>query len=289
MARLWCPRRSPRRASRRPTTTTASGRISRASASPTAATCGKLLPALRRRAARIRGLGRRALEQAEAMSSRHGPKTYRGDAENAEVRRGSRARAKRAQLDSGLACRSPRGTTSLRLSAFSASSAVSPLSSTPARWGKDDHPPLRPAHPRGRGVPGVGRRAQPADGQGRDRRGHLRLGRVRPVRARAGRGRRDRPLPRVPDRRGPDAASGAIWQELYRSQYFEGGRVLHAPRSRRSTSRCTTSRARRWACRSTSCSAASSATTCRASPPPPAARPELIEQAQAAARRAAGR
>ena len=68
-------------------------------------------------------------------------------------------------------------------------------------------------------------------------------------------------------------AIGALWQEMYRSQYFEGGRVLR-PRSRRSTSRSTTSRARRSACRSTSSSAASSATSSRPSPPPaaPAAR-----------------
>ncbi len=43
---------------------------------------------------------------------------------------------------------------------------------------------------------------------------------------------------------------GRIWQETYRSQYFEGGRVLQA-RSPPSTSRSTTSRARRWASPST--------------------------------------
>ncbi len=44
---------------------------------------------------------------------------------------------------------------------------------------------------------------------------------------------------------GQDARQiGRIWQEVYRSQYFEGGRVLLA-RSRRSISRSTTSSARR--------------------------------------------
>ena len=47
-------------------------------------------------------------------------------------------------------------------------------------------------------------------------------------RPREGRRRRHRALPRVPDRPGPDAASARIWQEMYRSQYFEGGRVLQA-------------------------------------------------------------
>ncbi len=41
---------------------------------------------------------------------------------------------------------------------------------------------------------------------------------------------------------------GRIWQETYRSQYFEGGRVLQA-RSPPSTSPSTTSRGRRWASR----------------------------------------
>ena len=59
-------------------------------------------------------------------------------------------------------------------------------------------------------------------------------------------------------------ARGAIWQRLYRSQYFEGGRVLPPP-SRRSTSRCTTSAARRSVSRCTSCLVGSNATSCRCS------------------------
>ena len=46
-------------------------------------------------------------------------------------------------------------------------------------------------------------------------------------RPREGGGRRDRALSRVPHRPRPDAI-GRIWQEIYRSQYFEGGRVLQA-------------------------------------------------------------
>ena len=75
-------------------------------------------------------------------------------------------------------------------------------------------------------------------------------------------------------------AIGAIWQEMYRSQYFEGGRVL-LRRSRQSISRCTTSRARRSACRCISCSAASSATTSPLSRRPGGpCGPEMIEQAK---------
>ncbi len=58
--------------------------------------------------------------------------------------------------------------------------------------------------------------------------------------------------------------SGALWQEMYRSQYFEGGRVLTAAISAIDIA-LTTSRARRWACRSISFSAASSATASRPS------------------------
>ena len=65
-------------------------------------------------------------------------------------------------------------------------------------------------------------------GQGRDGRGHLRLGRIRAVGARGGGRGGGRPLPRAPHRRGPDGAAARIWQRLYRSQYFEGGRVLTA-------------------------------------------------------------
>ena len=52
---------------------------------------------------------------------------------------------------------------------------------------------------------------------------------------------------------------GALWQEMYRSQYFEGGRVLTAAISAIDIA-CTTSPARPWACRCTSFWAASSAT-----------------------------
>ena len=55
--------------------------------------------------------------------------------------------------------------------------------------------------------------------------GSGRLGRGGRFRARAGGGGRDQTLPRVPAGQGPDAR-GALWQEMYRSQYFEGGRVL---------------------------------------------------------------
>ena len=76
-------------------------------------------------------------------------------------------------------------------------------------------------------LPGLGRHPQPAPRQGRDRRGHLRLGRERPLRPREGGGRRHRAL-RASSSIGRDPfAIGALWQEMYRSQYFEGGRVLH--------------------------------------------------------------
>ena len=74
-------------------------------------------------------------------------------------------------------------------------------------------------------------------------------------------------------------ARGAIWQRLYRSQYFEGGRVLTRP-SPPSISRCTTSVARRSACRSTSCSAGSNATSCRCSRRRGPDGPGLIEDAK---------
>ena len=51
---------------------------------------------------------------------------------------------------------------------------------------------------------------------------------------------------------------GGLWQEMYRSQYFEGGRYLDPPLSLRLTSHFTISQARRSACRSTNCSAGNS-------------------------------
>ena len=87
---------------------------------------------------------------------------------------------------------------------------------------------------------------------------------------------------------GPDqdrrAVAGDVPQPVFRGR----ARAARRP-SRPSTSRCTTSRARRWACRSTSCSAASSATSSPASPRPRRRRGrEMIEQAQDAGRAAAG-
>ena len=73
----------------------------------------------------------------------------------------------------------------------------------------------------------LGRHPQPAARQGRDRRGHFRLGRDRPVRPREGRRRRaSSTIAEFLVGRDP-MQIGALWQEMYRSQYFEGGRVLH--------------------------------------------------------------
>src|SRR5262245_60399448 len=66
----------------------------------------------------------------------------------------------------------------------------------PERWPDEDPRDHEPAD--------VGRPAQPAHRQGRDRRRDRRLGRVRALRPRDGRRRRDRALPRAPDRPGPD-------------------------------------------------------------------------------------
>ena len=80
------------------------------------------------------------------------------------------------------------------------------------------------------------------------------------------------------------ALAGDVPQPVFRGRARADRRHLGA-----STSRCTTSRARRWACRSTSCSAASSATGCRSSRPPGARRARsMIEEAQAAASSMAG-
>ena len=54
------------------------------------------------------------------------------------------------------------------------------------------------------------------------------LGEGGPLGARAGRGGRGRALSRVAHRRATPCGAGALWQEMYRSQYFEGGRVLTA-------------------------------------------------------------
>ena len=79
-------------------------------------------------------------------------------------------------------------------------------------------------------IPKVGNPA-PVPGQGRDRRGHRRLGRSRACRP----ARRRSPAAVGHYREfliGADPmARGAIWQRLYRSQYFEGGRVLTAAQS----------------------------------------------------------
>ena len=137
---------------------------------------------------------------------------------------------------------------------------------------------------RHQGLSRLGRHPQPAPRQGRDRRGHLWLGRERPVGPREGGGRaRSSTTPSSWSAATP-CSIGALWQEMYRSQYFEGGRVLHGGHLGASTSPSTTSRARRWACRSTSCSAASSATAIPtfASTSRRRRAPEMIEQAQAA-------
>ena len=84
-------------------------------------------------------------------------------------------------------------------------------------------PTIRTYHPDGRHPP-------PMPGQGRDGRRHRRLGRVGAV------AREEAVAAAVGHFRdlliGADPmARGAIWQRLYRSQYFEGGRVLTAAQS----------------------------------------------------------
>ena len=103
---------------------------------------------------------------------------------------------------------------------------------------------------------------------------------MRPVGPREGGGRGARALRRVLRRPRPDAdrraLAGDVSQPVFRGRAGADRGDLGA-----STSRSTTSRARRWACRSTSCSAASSATriptfaTHLGAPGP-----EMIEQAQ---------
>ena len=71
----------------------------------------------------------------------------------------------------------------------------------------------------------LGRHPEPVPRQDRDRRGHLRLGRIRAVRP-----REEAVVGAIEHYRefliGADPFRiGAIWQGLYRSQYFEGGRV----------------------------------------------------------------
>ncbi len=87
-------------------------------------------------------------------------------------------------------------------------------------------------------------------------------------RPREGGGRRRRALREVPHRPGPDRRSARIWQEMYRSQYFEGGRVLQAAHlgHRHRAARHQGQGARRAGL--SSCSAASSATASRPSPRP---------------------
>jgi galactonate dehydratase len=58
--------------------------------------------------------------------------------------------------------------------------------------------------------------------------------------------------------------AGALWQEMYRSQYFEGGRVLSAAISAIDIA-LHDIRGKALGVPSTSCSAASSATACRPS------------------------
>ena len=67
---------------------------------------------------------------------------------------------------------------------------------------------------------------------------------------------------------------GRIWQEVYRSQYFEGGGFCRR-RCPPSTLPFTTSRARRWGCRPKTCWAANSATAFPPSPRP-ATRPRAM-------------
>ena len=80
-----------------------------------------------------------------------------------------------------------------------------------------------------------------------------------PQLARAGRHGRHPPLPRISRWQRP-RQRGRIWQELYRSQYFEAGACCWRRRAP-SISPCTTLPAKPGACPFTSCWAASSATS----------------------------